>query len=97
MMLNEVMYLHRLQDVEGVQQLVAVDTVEHIIITRYAGSSFRTYSEIHPISNEQFRGLMLQLARIFEGLAFYEVLHNDVKDDNICVVREGDQLKSHAH
>lgn len=85
MMLNEVTYLSKLKHIEGVQQLVAVDIVENIIITKYAGPNLGTYLMNHVISNEQFRTLMLQLARIFEGLASCQVVHTDVKEDNICV------------
>lgn len=86
--LNEAIALTSLKEVAGVQRLVGVCLERALIVSLYAGPILNDL--FHPdvlLLPEEWVDLFIKIVETFRAIHAQKYVHNDIKDNNICVRR----------
>ncbi|XP_037797751.1 serine/threonine-protein kinase pkn2-like [Penaeus monodon] len=84
--LAEAQAMTALKDVPGVQRLVGVCPERAMIATAYAGPILYDWlREADALLPEEWVAITLKVAEVIRAIHAKGIIHNDIKNDNICV------------
>lgn len=90
---NEAQTLHALRNVPGLPRLVGLcPTPPALLMTRHGGATLASWVDSH-IALIPCLEILLDLAGILEDLHSQGFAHNDLKDDNVMLDFEQDQVR----
>lgn len=92
--LKEAKWMIELEDVPGIQRLVGICPERFMLLSEYGGPTLqkvlRTEGALTP---KQWIQVAIKLAEAFQGMHSCDIIHNDIKSDNICVAIVGNSFK----
>ncbi|KAK8718732.1 hypothetical protein OTU49_014511 [Cherax quadricarinatus] len=92
-LVQEMRALHALQDIPGVQKIIAVCPEYLTIVTEYAGDTLETLTKKRVLSRLQTLEILSQVCNILIGIHSHGWIHLDIKANNICIKRTREGLR----
>ncbi|KAK8730113.1 hypothetical protein OTU49_008457, partial [Cherax quadricarinatus] len=91
-LVQEMRALHALQDIPGVQKIIAACPEYMTIVTDYAGETLETLTKKRVLSRLQTLEILSQVCNILIGIHSHGWTHLDIKPSNICINRTPEGL-----